>query len=186
MRQLAWMILVLIGLHSLLEYPLWYGPFQMTVLMCIYILWKVPASWRPASDQDLSAFGSSPRVVWGLGLAAVLVLVGCVYAAWDYWRISQIYTVPAQRALDYREDTLKKIQGSWMFRDQVRFAELNVAPLTKDNADHINVLAKEVLHFSPEPSVVKKLIASATLLGRDEEAAYYLQRFKAAFPGAKL
>jgi hypothetical protein len=158
----------------------------MTVLMCIHILWKVPASWRPASGQDLSAYGSSPRVAWGLGLAAILVMAGCAYAAWDYWRISQIYTVPAQRALDYREDTFKKIQDSWVFRDQVRFAELNVTPLTKDNADHINVLAKEVLHFSPEPSVVKKLIASATLIGRDEEATYYLQRFKAAFPGAKL
>jgi O-antigen ligase len=28
-RQLAWGVLAVIGLHSLLEYPLWYGPFQM-------------------------------------------------------------------------------------------------------------------------------------------------------------
>src|SRR5205085_9473049 len=28
-RQLAWAVLALIALHSLLEYPLWYGPFQI-------------------------------------------------------------------------------------------------------------------------------------------------------------
>jgi len=29
---------------------------------------------------------------------------------------------------------------------------------------------------------VQKLIESATMLGKDAEAVYYLQRFKAAFP----
>ena len=28
-RQMAWAVLAVIGVHSLLEYPLWYGPFQI-------------------------------------------------------------------------------------------------------------------------------------------------------------
>ncbi|MBK7313066.1 MAG: O-antigen ligase C-terminal domain-containing protein [Burkholderiales bacterium] len=38
--------------------------------------------------------------------------------------------------------------------------------------------------FSSRPRVIEKLIESATLLGRDDHAAYYLQRYKAAFPDA--
>jgi O-antigen ligase len=39
-RQLAWAVLALIGLHSLLEYPLWYGPFQMAVVLAAWMLWQ--------------------------------------------------------------------------------------------------------------------------------------------------
>ena len=106
--------------------------------------------------------------------------------AWDYWRISQIYTAPTLRDPAYQEDTLRKIQDSWLFKNQVRFAELSITPLTPENAGHINALAKDMLHFSPEAKVVKKLIESSVMLHRDEEAAYYLQRFKAAFPNAEL
>ena len=183
MRQLAWTVLGLIGLHSLLEYPLWYGPFQMTVLLCFYILWRTPASWRGADSQVKPL---PPALRHTASALAVAVMVVCAYAAWDYWRISQIYTAPSQRDPAYQDDTLNKIRGSWLFQNQVRFAELNITPLTKDNAEHINALAKEMLHFSPEPQVVKKLIESAVMLGRDDEAAFYLQRFKAAFPNAEL
>jgi hypothetical protein len=40
----------------------------------------------------------------------------------------------------------------------------------------------ELLHFSPEASVLEKLIASQRLLGRLDEAAYYLERFQASYP----
>ena len=39
-----------------------------------------------------------------------------------------------------------------------------------------------MLHFSPEPRVIARLIDSAILLGRDDEAAALAARFKAAFP----
>ena len=43
-------------------------------------------------------------------------------------------------------------------------------------------LALQLLHFSPEASVVARVIESARLLGRDEEVAYYRLRFQAAYP----
>jgi O-antigen polymerase len=39
-----------------------------------------------------------------------------------------------------------------------------------------------LLHFSPEPRVIEKLIDSAVLLGRSDEAQYYRLRYQAAFP----
>lgn len=174
-RQMAWGVLAVIGLHSMLEYPLWYGPFQLAVVLCIWLLWRHP------EEQAESVQGSlSVRAVTGGAVAALLVL--CAFVAWDYWRISQIYLPPAARHAAYREDTLAKIQGPRFFKDQVQFAELSTTKLALDNAVHMHALAKAMLHFSPEPRVVEKLIESAVMLHQDEEALFYLQRYKAAFP----
>ena len=43
-------------------------------------------------------------------------------------------------------------------------------------------MALELLHYSPEPRVIEKLIESAVMLGRDDEALQYLARYRAAFP----
>jgi O-antigen ligase len=174
-RQLAWVVLAVIGLHSLLEYPLWYGPFQVTVVLCIWMLRTTPA-------QGQKIRPNSPRAPVFTAYAATILIAICAYAAWDYWRISQIYLTPERRSAFYRIDTLAKIQGSWLFKNQVKFAELTITELTPDNAERMYDLALDLLHFSPEPRVVQKLIESATLLGKDTEAVYYLQRFKAAFP----
>jgi hypothetical protein len=71
-----------------------------------------------------------------------------------------------------------------LFRNQVQFAELTTTPVTAENAAQLCDQALQLLHFSPEPRVVEKLIESAVLLGRDDEAAYYLARYRAAFPEA--
>lgn len=96
--------------------------------------------------------------------------------------MSQIYRPPVQRSAAYRDDTLNKIQGAWLFRDQARFAALSLTPLARDNAQWTFDTATALLHYSPEPRVVEKLIESATLLGRDEDALRYLARYRAAFP----
>jgi len=41
-RQLAWAVIAVIMLHSLLEYPLWYGPFQMAMGLSLWLLWRQP------------------------------------------------------------------------------------------------------------------------------------------------
>ncbi|MDE2417085.1 MAG: O-antigen ligase C-terminal domain-containing protein [Burkholderiales bacterium] len=174
-RQLAWGVLAVIGLHSMLEYPLWYGPFQLAVVLCTWLLWR-----SPEADTERAPGPMFTRAA--TGAAAVTLLAFCAYAAWDYWRISQIYLPPSARNAAYKDDTLAKIQGSWLFRDQVRFAELTTTPLDEDNAAHVHALAKDMLHFSPEPRVVEKVIESAVMLHQDDEAMYYLQRYKAAFP----
>lgn len=194
-RQLAWAVLALIGLHSLLEYPLWYGPFQMAAALSCWLLYRPPAALAgPGASVSGDAAATVDRAPGHLALGAVnpvlvsslaaLGMAFCTYVAWDYWRISQIYSVPSARAEAYKNDTLEKIRGSWMFQRQVRFAELGTLSLTPENAGYAYTLAQEMLHFSPEPQVVQKLIESAVMLGRDEEARFYLERFRAAFPEA--
>ena len=117
-----------------------------------------------------------------LALAAPVLLASVAYAAWDYWRVSQIYLTPSLRSPAYRDNTLEKIGASWLFQDQVRFAVVTTTVLTPGNAARVHALAKTTLHFSPEPRVVEKLIESATQLGLADEARFYRLRYQAAFP----
>ena len=179
-RQLAWAVLVLVGLHSLLEYPLWYGPFQIAVALCVVMLWR-PALESGALLQQKKQSNTVVVKVSTSFLAIVLIaFIG--YAAWDYRRVSQIYLEAPERDVSLREDTLTKISGTWLFRDQFLFAQLSVTPLTRDNARWTYDTATKLLHYSPEPRVIEKVIESATLLGLDAEAVAHLARYKAAFP----
>jgi hypothetical protein len=172
-HQLAWSILTLIALHSMVEYPLWYGPFQIASALCVVLL--LPSRVLRAMRR---LKGADPLRRMAAGTAVAVL----AYAGWDYGRVSQIYLPPEERSANYREDTLLKIDDSWLFRNQARFAELTLTPLQAANAAHIAALAKELLHYSPEPRVIEKAIESAAMLGRTDEAVWHAQRYRAAFP----
>ncbi len=177
-RQLAWAVLALIGLHSLLEYPLWYGPFQTAAALCGWLLY-----WQPGGrdgSQNYKHFW--PAASYLSASIAILLIAYCGFAAWQYRIASQIYLPPELRASAYRVDTLAKSRNVWLYQDTVRFAELTTTDLDADNAAQVHALAKEMLHFSPETRVIRLLLDSARLLGRDDEVAFYGPRFKAAFP----
>jgi len=176
-RQLAWAVLALIGLHSLLEYPLWYGPFQMAALLSMWVLWAFRAG-APA----LGAAPAQSRPARVLLLCGALALAPlCAVAHWSYWRMGQLYLPADQRAPNYRNNTFSKVQGTWLFAEHVRFAELSVTPVEPDNAAHVLALAQDLLHFSPEPMVIAKLMDAAVLLGQTETLHTYAPRFAAAF-----
>jgi O-antigen ligase len=166
-RLMAWLVLAAIGLHSMLEYPLWYGPFQLAALLSIMIL-SVQQPHRIRRHHFIC-------------VVVCALVVASLYIAWDYHRISQIYRPPERRTTAYRTDTLAKIEGSFLFRRQVQFAWLTTTPLNRNNAEIVHKVALELLHFSPEPRVVERLIDSAQMLGREEEVQYHLARYLAAF-----
>ncbi|MFV0675047.1 PglL family O-oligosaccharyltransferase [Variovorax sp. tm] len=172
-RLMAWGVLGVIVLHSLLEYPLWYGPFQLVFGLCLGILWAAPD--RPATEFRH----------WTRPLLAAIVLTSTLligYAGWDYLRISQIYLPRDERLPAYVDDTLAKSKRSWLFANQVRFAELSLTMVDRNNAAEVHALARQQLHFSPEPRVIIKLIESARLLGLDNEAKAEAKRMSIAYP----
>ena len=101
---------------------------------------------------------------------------------WSYYRVSQVFKPVEQRIPSLREGTLDKVSGTWLFSDAVDFARLTTMPVNRETAERVHALATSLLHYSPEPRVIEPLIESAALLGRDDEVAYHLQRFRAAYP----
>ncbi len=171
-RQLAWGVLAIIGLHSMVEFPLWYGPFQLVTVLALALLWR----------RALPGWVRSPALLAGAAMALVAVAVVGAGIAWDYYRVSQLYRPMAARLPAFQRDTLAKVSNTLLFSDQVDFALLTTTGLTRENAPQIHTLATELLHFSPEPRVIEPLIESALLLGMDDEVAFHLQRYRAAYP----
>jgi len=177
-RQLAWAVLAVIGVHSLLEYPLWYAQFQVAALLCVWFVhpWGGPAT-------PMREAGARARR-WGLPAMAAGAFIGmlCVVAFWSYWRVSQPYLPPEQREPQFREQSWAQMREVLMFGDQVDFAQLAVTPVIPANAAYMQSLATDLLHFSPEPMVVQKLLQSAQMQGNDADVAFYAKRLEAAYP----
>ncbi len=181
-RQLAWSVLAVLALHSLLEYPLWYGPFQLALWLSLGVLWRVPHQPHVAAAATANYEQNRPLAPVKWRLLAIILILLTAGVAWDYHRISQLYRLPEERAAAYRTDTLAKVSGSWLFDSPVAFAALTTTPLTPGNAAQQFAQATALLHYSPEPRIIERVIESAVMLHRDDAALWHLARFRAAFP----
>lgn len=163
-RSMAWGMLCVLSIHSLLEYPLWYGPFQITLGLALGLLWAMP-------EQGLEPTAQVPSTPQqnGVLLMCSLLFLGCLYAANDFRRVGQIYRPPALRDEAYRDNPLFYAKQTWLFRNQAEFAELTTQTVTADNAADIYPQAQRLMHYSPEARVVKRLIESGKFLGLDTQ-----------------
>lgn len=89
LRRAALMLVLTIGLHSLLEYPLWYAYFLLPA--CFALGLALPAEAGDAGEPAGAGAGVLWQVIGGL------LVVGSAYAVWDYHRIVAIYA-PAEDA----------------------------------------------------------------------------------------
>ena len=165
---LAWGVLMPIALHSLLEFPLWYGPFQVAALGATVLLW--PAA-RATFERRRSAF----QVLALAGLCLVPPI------AWDYQRVRQAYLPPALRSPLWRANPWAAARQTWFFGESLRFAEVTVFPVKPENAQAMLDASLATLHDSPEPRVIDKLIQSARLVGREDLAHWHEQHKQAVY-----
>ncbi len=91
-RRAAAMFVLMIGLHSLLEYPLWYAYFLL------------PTAWAfgfgLGGDAAPAAAASAPpaaRHRW-LAPAALMLVLGAAFSVWDYTRVTAIFAADEDAA----------------------------------------------------------------------------------------
>lgn len=166
-RRMAWALLLVLAVHSFLEYPLWYGPFQMTLGISIGLL-GVQQNLRVKEQQPIATL-----------LSTALLFLGCLYAAWDFNRVGQIYRPQDQRDAVYQANPMGYAKQSWLFKNQAQFAELTISEVTPDNAKQMYAMAMQSLHYSPEARVVQRAIDSAKLLGYTAKAEMLQQQLEA-------
>jgi hypothetical protein len=114
LSRAAFMVVLMIGVHSLTEYPLWYAYFLL------------PAAWAwgyalriPAHADDLSL----PRLALpnpGTRVAGVLLVCGALFAAYDYWKVVVIYA-PSDGAGPLSE-RIERGQGTVFFAHHADYA----------------------------------------------------------------
>lgn len=169
--QLAWAVLAAIGLHSLLEFPLWYGPFQMAVLLCIVLL-------TPA--KHLGAKWTAQLLPY-MGIA---ILATVAFIAVDYSRVRQVFIPASQRSSLWSGEALEVSKSSVVFPATARFAEFSITPVTPENAAYMLQTGLRLLHYSPEPKVIRKVIEAAQMVGDFETALHHQALLETAFPAS--
>lgn len=177
-EQLAWGALLLLGAHSLLEYPLWFGVPQVMAALAIWVVWRGRQS-QPTQTVASPAAGATFAI---RSAGAALMLSALAYVAWDYFRITQLFTPVVERHPDYRTDTLIKVKGSWLFQHYVLYAVVNTTTADKNNAGLVLEVALEVLKDFPDPEIITKVIEAAKLTGDSALVALHIERFKSAWP----
>jgi O-antigen polymerase len=178
MERLCWGVLALLGVHSLLEYPLWFGVFQLMALLAAWQIYMIRHDRLRASAAPTGvAKSASIRIA-----ASGLLLAGLSFVAWDYLKVSQLYLPTSQRLERYREDTFNKSRDTVLFKSHVLIAQVVALELNPDNAQLILAGAMASLHVAPDSRIIRRLIEAATLLGHTELARLHEARYEAAWP----
>jgi hypothetical protein len=156
----------------LLEYPLWYGPFQIAVLLAVLQLCVVQADHSVLRGTRARAIGA----VLALALAGI-----CLVVSQSYARVSRLYSIEAARAVVFDPFNELQYHDIFLFVNEVAFSRLSL-PVHNGRPQDQYALAQQLLHYSAEPRVIERVLESAQLLGRADEVAFYKARYAQAFP----
>jgi len=113
LRRAALMMVLTIGLHSLLEYPLWYAYFLLPACFALGLALPARTPDRPAG-----------AAVWQV--IGILLIAGSVFAVVDFHRIAAIYA-PSEDAVPLGE-RIATGQRSLFFSHQADYAAATSQP----------------------------------------------------------
>lgn len=159
LRRATLMIVLTIGLHSLLEYPLWYAYFLLPACFALGLALPTAESAEPA--------GRGPWAVLG-----GLLIAGSAFALWDYHRVVVIYAPSADGTpLDQR---IEAGQRSLFFSHQADYAAATSLPpgrgaLAATQRTAFNLIdARLLMHWS----------LSLQAIGETDKARYLADRLR--------
>ena len=184
-RQLAWAILALLLLHSMLEYPLWYAPFLMAFGLCLGLLWPAPSVVASASEDASFQSLLSSATPWFLPrtIGAVAGVVAVLFASAAFMSMSQSFLPPDARSATLWSFNQRWPAANWIFARQSQFAHLVTHSLEESDPAQRYALASALLHYSPEPRVVKAQLEAAEKLGLPlAQREAMARQFKAVYP----
>lgn len=170
------MMLMLLGWHSLLEYPLWYPYFLLPALAAGGIHLALGWAQPPFAGLLPRAGERAGRGQGGLlvRLAGLVMIVGAAHASWDYQRIVQIFAPhgPAGRAP--LAERIEAGRGSWWFGHHADYALVTMA---EHPSEVFEGFRRPLLHLID----ARLMIAYAKALaerGERDKAVYVAQRLR--------
>lgn len=170
----AWLVMSLIGVHSLLEYPLWYMNFLIPAAL---------AFGTHMANAEHST-GSAAVVVggrWSRALAALLAVVSAAAFA-DYARVASVFKEDGRASPDLRE--VAAIQNTVLYRYYADRAVLERVPLSRENAPLMLEVTQRLLNEGANPIVIWRRLEALCQTGNAMPAHELATRYKAMFPQA--
>jgi O-antigen ligase len=176
------MMLVLLALHSLLEYPLWYAYFLLPAAFLLGLFIRLGADAK-LPNQAVVALGP----VWTTPLlkaAGVAIVLGSLYAAWDYSRVWQIYTPFAQGLRKPLEQRIAEARSSMLFGHYADYGAITATETPEQVFDAF----RRPMRFLIETRVLVAYAKALHARGEHDKARYVVQRlleFKHSHPESR-
>ncbi|WP_157123260.1 O-antigen ligase family protein [Pandoraea vervacti] len=156
---LAFVILGMLAIHALLEYPQHYAFFLLPAMFLLGL-----CETKPIESVSPTATGA---------INGVIVLFACVAIPWlyhDYQRVEVAYR--AGKIETYRTDP------ALFFAPYGDYAVTGALYLNRDQLDEKLAAHREALALGAGPTMIKRYIVLLALAGRDDEALQDIQRLK--------
>ncbi|MGE0672952.1 MAG: Wzy polymerase domain-containing protein [Methylibium sp.] len=171
----AFVMLVVLGVHSLLEYPLWYAYFLLPAAWTLGVFLGSAPAKEPSSVLDVPASQAiAPMVRWPtilLRAAGALMILGAAYAAWDHRRVEVIFAPPASAG-----PLAERIAAG---RESVLFGHhADYAAVTNEPKDQALGSFRRPLHHLVDVRLLIAYIEALKAHGHDAEALYAAQRLR--------
>ena len=164
------MMLMVVGWHSMLEYPLWYPYFLFPTIFALSVYLGI--GWpRPVSKRLVSASRAAPPLYAAVG---AVMIAAALYAIWDYQRVVQIfapYGAKGERPLPGR---IAEGQKSWLFGHHADYAAVTTASRPSEVFSSFERPLKHLVDARLMIAYAKAL----NELGHRDEAIYVVQRLR--------
>lgn len=171
MSSAAFMIVLMIGLHSLLEYPLWYAYFLLPTAFAFGLCLGDPLRGKKAEQasppRESPAWRIRPLLV-----ASLLMLAGGVFSLFDYMKVAAIFTTSenaaplAQRIAEGRR--------SVFFAHHADYAAATIA----EHPSQAMFAFKRAPHYLLDARLMMAWAKALAEAGETDKARYVAQRLK--------
>ena len=167
----AWLLLTVVGLHSMAEYPLWYMPFLIPTAFAFGLLMAGPPDThgRSLPGQAVAA-------------AAGALLLCTVLALMDYAQVSTAYG-PSGRSLEDPARALA-VQKTVLFRRYADRALLERVPTTPENTPQMLAATARLLSAGPTTLLLWVRLSALCDTGQTSPARALASRLETLFPAA--
>ncbi|HEU4458882.1 MAG TPA: Wzy polymerase domain-containing protein [Methylibium sp.] len=164
----ALVMLVVLGVHSLLEYPLWYAYFLLPAAWALGLF--IGSAPVPAGAKPMSATAQrwTARL---LALAGVAMIAGALYALWDHRRIERIFEANAGDAP--LAERIADGRRSKLFGHHADYAAVTNEPKDMNLASFRRPLLQLV-----DTRLLIAYIEALKATGEDRKALYAAQRLR--------
>jgi hypothetical protein len=157
----------MVGVHSMLEYPLWYAYFLLPAAFAFGLCLE-----RPDPVDAARAARAEPNVTRPFVLASMLLVLGGTLALYDYMRVVIIFAPPADAAP--LEKRIADGRRSILFAHHADYAAATVA----EHPGQVMKAFERAPHYLLD---VRLMLAWAKALeeaGEDDKARYVAQRLR--------
>lgn len=167
----AWMLISVVGLHSLLEYPIWYMNFLIPTAFAFGVLLAA----QPVASPP------SPSLPVGLSvLMGSILLLASAWAFVDYMRVANIFKEDGRASADLAE--VAAVQNTFLYRYYADRALVERVPLTDSNAAEMLKVTDRLLKEGPNPLVLWVRLEALCRTGDTLRALETAVLYKTVFP----